>query len=107
MPSTLDSQSSIGQPTQYTRREVLRAAALGLVVLPFASFAGTEKQKTFVEPARVPYAGSDDALLDEIERKAFDFFWNEAGATTGQGKDRATQDGKDARKIASSAASGI
>ncbi len=107
MPSTPDSQYYIGQPTQYTRREVLRAAALGLVVLPFASFAATEKQKTFVEPARVPYAGSDDALLDEIERKAFDFFWNEASATTGQVKDRAAQDGKDARKIASIAATGF
>jgi hypothetical protein len=94
-------------PTQYTRREVLRAAALGLVTLPFASFAATEKQKTFAEPVRVPYPGSDDALLNEIEKKAFDFFWNEASATTGQVKDRATQDGKDARKIASIAATGF
>ena len=94
-------------PTQYTRREVLRAAALGLVAIPFASFAATEKPKTFVEPARVPYPGSDDALLDEIEQKAFDFFWNEASSTTGQVKDRATQDGKDARKIASIAATGF
>jgi hypothetical protein len=107
MPSSLNSQSFIGQPPQYTRREVLRAAALGLVALPFASFAATEKQKTFVEPVRVPYAGSDDALLNEIERKAFAFFWNEASATTGQVKDRATQDGKDARKIASIAATGF
>ena len=86
---------------------MLRTAALGLVAFPFASFATTEKQKTFVEPPRVPYAGSDDALLDEIEKKAFDFFWNEAGAATGQVKDRATQDGKDARKIASIAATGF
>src|SRR6202163_4696062 len=100
MPSSLNSQSFVGQPPQYTRREVLRAAALGLVALPFASFAATEKQKTFVEPVRVPYAGSDDALLNEIERKAFDFFWNEASATTGQEQDRATQQRHGARESA-------
>jgi hypothetical protein len=54
-------------------------------------------------PTRV----SDEALLSEIEQRAFDFFWSEASATTGQVKDRASQDGKDARKIASIAATGF
>ena len=78
----------MGQVSQHTRRELLRAAALGWLSVPFASLA-IAKQREFLEPARVPYRGSDDALLDEMERAALDFFWNEAGATTGQVKDRA------------------
>src|SRR5271154_1413059 len=96
---------------QLTRRSLLRTAAAGLVTLPFASFAAyaeraEEKKKAFIEPEPVPYAGSDDALLDEIERAAFDFFWTEAG-TTGQVKDRALLNGKDSRPIASIAATGF
>jgi hypothetical protein len=43
---------------------------------------------------------------DEIERTAFDFFWNEAG-TSGQVKDRAQAQGKDTHTIASIAATGF
>jgi hypothetical protein len=92
---------------RFTRRELLRAAALGVAAVPFASLAAyAEKQKSFIEPAAVPYSGSDDALLDEIERTAFDFFWTEAGST-GQVKDRAQFKGKDTHTIASIAATGF
>ena len=90
-----------------TRREVLRTAALGMGLLPFLHIAEGARRREFVEPARVPYAGSDDALLDEIERAAFDFFWNEAGSKTGQVRDRARLNGNDARTIASIAATGF
>jgi hypothetical protein len=73
----------MGQVSQHTRRELLRAAALGWLSVPFASLA-IAKQREFLEPGLVPYRGSDDALLDEMKRAALDFFWNEAGATTGQ-----------------------
>ncbi|HXP42032.1 MAG TPA: hypothetical protein VN833_17380, partial [Candidatus Acidoferrales bacterium] len=93
---------------QFSRRDLLRTAALGTVSLPFARFAlAAPKQREFQEPTRVPYSGSDDALLDEIERAAFDFFWNEAGAATGQVKDRASLNGNDTHKIASIAATGF
>ena len=93
---------------QFTRREMLRAAALGLVSLPLAPLAAqAENKNVFAEPARVPYSGSDDTLLDEIERAAFDFFWNEAGAGSGQVKDRALLNGHDTRTIASIAATGF
>jgi hypothetical protein len=60
---------------QFTRRDLLHGAALGMACLPVVRVLGwTEKQRTFVEPSRVPYSGSDDALLDEIERTAFEFF---------------------------------
>ena len=93
---------------QFSRRELLRAAALGAASLPFSRFAlGAQAKPKFAEPAQVPYSGSDDALLDEIERTAFDFFWNEAGAPTGQVKDRALLNGDDKHTIASIAATGF
>ena len=35
------------------------------------------------------YPGTDDQLLEEIEKAAFLFFWEQADPTTGQVKDRA------------------
>src|ERR1700690_475093 len=96
----------------FSRRDLLRGAMLGMAGLPLISsyrnlFGSTKKQRTFAEPAAVPYSGSDDALLDEIERSAFDFFWNEAGTSTGQVRDRALVNGNDTRLIASIAATGF
>src|SRR5216684_5488006 len=96
------------QRTPVTRREMLTSAALGLVTLPtLASLAWPSRQKTFDEPKRNPYRGSDDQLLDEIEHAAFDFFWNEASSTTGQVRDRALLNGGDHRRVASIAATGF
>jgi hypothetical protein len=78
----------------------------GAAALPFTRLVSLGEQKTFVEPPRVPYRGSDDALLDDIERAAFDFFWTEVG-TTGQVKDRALLNGHDTHTIASIAATGF
>ena len=52
-------------------------------------------------------ARSDDALLDEIERASFQYFWDEASPTTGQVKDRATATGNDKHTAASVAATGF
>ncbi len=94
--------------TAVTRREMLKATVLGLVGLPgLASAAWSKEQKTFDEPQRNPYRGSDDQLLDEIERAAYDFFWNEASGATGQVKDRALVNGDDHRRVASIAATGF
>src|SRR5882762_1793716 len=87
---------------------MLASAALGLLSLPsLSSLAWPSRQKTFEEPKRNPYRGSDDQLLDEIERAAFDFFWNEASSTTGQVRDRALLNGNDQRRVASIAATGF
>ena len=93
--------------THLTRREMLRASALGLLSLASLPLRASSPREVFHEPDRVPYKGSDDALLDEIERAAFDFFWNEASSTTGQVKDRARVNGNDHQKIASIAATGF
>ena len=96
-------------PLVMTRRDLLRAGGmLALACRPLAPFAaGAESKREFIEAPRIPFAGSDDALLDEIEKSAFEFLWNEAGAASGQVKDRARLNGNDTQTIASIAATGF
>jgi len=92
----------------YRRREVIKLGGLGLIsrsFVPLLSFANS--QRTFVEPVGAPYQGTDDKLLDEIQRTAFDFFWYEANPKTGQVKDRALANGHDTRAMSSIAATGL
>jgi len=96
------------EKVRYTRRNILQLAARGLFTLPLIPIVGWgEERRAFVEPPRVPYKGSDEELLDEIERCAFEYFWKEASENTGQVKDRATAAGNDAHSIASIAATGF
>ena len=74
-----------------TRRDLLRLGACALA-LPFVTAASPL---------------SDDALLDEIERAAFRFFWEQASPATGQVKDRARASGEDSRRMSSIAATGF
>jgi hypothetical protein len=50
---------------------------------------------------------ADEALLDEIERAATLFFWEQAGPATGLVKDRSLANGSDARNVASIASTGF
>jgi hypothetical protein len=88
-----------------TRREILRIGGLGLAAgslaaFPIPSFSSGSNFDS-------PYSGTDDQLLDEIQRSSFQFFWNEASSTTGQVKDRASTDGLDRRYLSSIAATGF
>jgi len=59
-------------------------------------------------PAKAtPYQGTDEQLLDEIERGSFQFFWKETNPSTGQVKDRALLNGQDTRTMSSIAATGF
>jgi len=58
-------------------------------------------------PIKYKFTPTEDALLEEIEKASFRFFWEEADPNTGQVKDRSRADGPDARKIASIAATGF
>ena len=49
----------------------------------------------------------DAELLDELERRSFQFFWTETDPATGQVKDRALAAGGDTRKMSSVAATGF
>jgi hypothetical protein len=53
------------------------------------------------------YPGTDDQLMEEIEKAAFLFFWEQADPTTGQVKDRAFAAGNDSRTVSSIAATGF
>jgi hypothetical protein len=94
----------------FTRRELLRGVAAGTAALPFSRAFALDRllpnHSPFVEPKHVRYRGTDDNLLDEIERGAFDFFWTEAGSS-GQVKDRAFVNGRDTHTLASIAATGF
>lgn len=92
-----------------TRRELLRAGAAGILLAPFGSLniaCSNKKDAAAPAPSGKPYEGTDEQLLDEIQRASFKFFWDEASPNTGQVKDRATYDGKDQRRMSSIAATG-
>src|SRR5580658_7969040 len=93
----------------YLRREVIKLGGLGLFSCSLAPLlsALSISQKTFAEPAGTPYQGTDEKLLDEIQRTTFDFFWYEASSKTGQAKDRALANGNDTRDFSSIAATGF
>ena len=92
-----------------TRREVLRIGGMGLLAPPLITLASCQKHASpsFVPPNGAPFEGTDEQLLDEIERASFDFFWNEASSKTGQVKDRALANGNDSRMMSSIAATGF
>jgi hypothetical protein len=92
-----------------TRREIMRICGMGLLASPLGAIESRAKQATqsFAEPTGTPYEGTDEQLLDEVQRASFDFFWNEASPKTGQVKDRALANGNDRRMMASIAATGF
>jgi len=53
------------------------------------------------------YPGTDDQLLEEIEKAGFLFFWEQADPMTGQVKDRALAAGNDTKTVSSIAATGF
>jgi len=88
-----------------SRREMLRVCGLGLAAGSLAAFpvpAFGRRSKP-----QIPYAGTDDQLLDEIQKASFRFFWHEANPVTGQIKDRALANGQDRRYLSSIAATGF
>jgi hypothetical protein len=92
-----------------SRREVMRLCGAGLLASPLSTLVacGMEPPQSFVEPTGAPYEGTDEQLLDEIQRAIFSFFWNEASAKTGQVKDRALANGNDSHTMSSIAATGF
>lgn len=83
-----------------TRRELLNICGAAALTTPLLSLAACNR-------GRHPHEGTDEQLLDEIQRRAFDFFWTEAGPATGQVKDRARHDGRGSERMSSIAATGF
>lgn len=86
-----------------SRRQFLRGALTGAAVLPYAAKTWAS---TLASNASA-HALTDSALLDDLERTAFEFFWNEANPASGLILDRANAGGGSARRKASIAATGF
>ena len=87
----------------WTRRDFLYGVISATAVFPLAGRGLTSDVFLPPNPAR-----RDDAtLLDEVERTAFEYFWNEADPDTGLVRDRANANGGDNRTLASAAATGF
>src|SRR5436190_12610998 len=91
------------------RREVMRICGVGLLASPLMVLASCQKHASpsFVELNGAPFEGTDEQLLEDIQRSSFDFFWDEASQKTGQVKDRALANGNDSRMMSSIAATGF
>jgi hypothetical protein len=87
------------------RREVLKQWMLGA---PFATSVGTALAGTTPPPVQPPLSAEDDALLEELEKASFLFFWEQADPHTGLVKDRCnTTVSQDKGVVASIAATGF
>src|SRR5690349_8892858 len=95
--------------TLINRREVMRLCGMALLAPPLDTLVSCQKRRgsSFSEPNGAPFQGTDEQLLDEIQRASFEFFWNEASSKTGQVKDRALASGNDSHTMSSIAATGF
>ena len=93
-----------------SRRALLQWSGKGIVLAPFAPvlqrFTDASLSASILPQSNL-YDGTDDQLLDEIQRGSFRFFWNETNPKTGQIKDRALLNGNDKRTMSSTAATGF
>lgn len=87
----------------WTRREFLHAALTGAAVLPLAGKGLT----TDVFRPRDPLIQRDRALLEELERASFEFFWKESDPRTGLVRDRSLAAGGGTSRKSSIAATGF
>lgn len=84
--------------------KVAGASSLGSLALFLPGCGG---ESSVPPPPGDGYHGTDDQLLEEIEKAGFLFFWEQADSSTGQIKDRALAAGNDTRTVSSIAATGF
>ncbi len=96
-------------PKRLTRRAALSLLGKGALAYPllnvalFQTACSGSKNSTQTQPPL-----TDDQFLDQMEKAAFQFFWERAGANSGQVMDRAYASGAtDSRTISSIAATGF
>src|ERR1051325_7958981 len=91
---------------QLSRRAVslLLFAVVLVHVRPISTFASQSNSRHF-------FSARDQSLLEDLERRSFRYFWEQAGASTGLVLDRTRTDGapadEDHRAVASIAATGF
>lgn len=86
------------------RRPFLRLAASPLAAIPVRMLAGAQ-----LIPRGASLSPEDDALLEDLSRRSFRYFWENADPATGQVRDRARTDGGEhfSGHVASIAATGF
>jgi len=89
-----------------TLANVAGASCLGSLAL-FLPGCGGGQSAAPPPPPGDGYPGTDDQLLEEIEKAGFLYFWEQAAPSTGQVKDRALAAGNDTRIVSSIAATGF
>ena len=79
-----------------TRRQMLQLCGIGMAMPYLSMVVGSANiaLRTHSPQSGAPFEGTDDQLLEEIQRASFEFFWNEVSPNTGQVKDRASAEGK-------------
>lgn len=92
-----------------TRREFLKRSAgfLSLPLIGSTLLTGCKQSQVPQSRSAAVYTGTDDQLLDDIEKTAFEFFWDQAHPTTGLIKDRANATGSDTYTACSIASVGF
>lgn len=104
-------EKRIDQSTRgLTRRQFLSRSGKALLALPLAGVPLLDGCSGAKSPSVAPspvYQGTDEQLLEDIERGAFKFFWEQAHPQTGLIKDRASVSGSDTYDVASIASVGF
>ena len=90
-----------------TRRGFVQASCAVGVTLSLAPKLSAKKPLHPVKAPPFVLSPERDKFLDELERRAAKFFYDEADPYTGQVKDRARTEGEDPRIVASIAATGF
>jgi hypothetical protein len=107
-------KSSDSTSNNLGRRELLRilgaagASTLlpGSILSPLDALAAQHAPGIRPDPS-MQITTQQDAFLDDLQRRGCLYFWEQASAKTGQVKDRARAEGRDSRRVASTAATGF
>jgi len=89
------------------RRKALLGLGVASASLALNPAAWASRAVTKAAPKPFRLSATQDALLDELERRAAAFFYEQADQRTGQVRDRARTEGKETRRIGSIAATGF
>lgn len=98
-----------------TRRSLLLQGVRAGICLPLAEAGGWFQAKTPVQPptpftplaGQLPVSPDDDALLEDLEHKIFQFFWEQANPDTGLVRDRCNVRASNQTTLSSIAAVGF
>src|SRR5579863_7464513 len=95
-----------------TRREWLERAGSLICLAPLAALHSKGAIRPFLDPPtsvppEIKFSADDELFLEDLEKAASLFFYEQADVHTGMVKDRSVADGYDSREIGSIASTGF